>query len=116
MPINFRPLIIKTLLVSIPLLIILFRWIVFSNKTRERYCFKYFPNGKIKSKISYIMIKKEKIQHGITILYNENESIKAQLEYSFGILNGVQEYFDSNGKKTSDVVYKMGELISTFNY
>tara|TARA_B100000809_G_scaffold265523_1_gene324618 strand:+ start:3386 stop:3700 length:315 start_codon:yes stop_codon:yes gene_type:complete len=82
----------------------------FSNKQK----IECFPNGKIKRKEEFYVINKKKQLHGSVKIYYENGNTKEHLEYQNDLLNGVQKYFNDNGKLVKKDAYESGILIASF--
>lgn len=67
---------------------------------------KYFEDGKLKEKTSYINGKAD----GIKLIYSPEGKIISESPYSEGKLNGIQKNYYFTGELESTVPYKMGIL------
>ena len=89
---------------------------ILTRDKKIRTSYEYYPNEKVKSKISYIKIKGEQMQHGITTYFYPDGKTKAEFNYKWGVLDSIQNYYNEDGKLTSKELYSNGSKIETFTY
>lgn len=78
------------------------------NRTEK----EYFPDGNIKSKISY----KGDQRNGLTEYYFRDGKVKERLYYKDGLLNGEFCSFDSSGRVLSQGHFRNGNAIGPIYY
>ena len=87
---------------------------------KEDYSIYHFPNdlknGKVKRFSQDKLIEEYEIVsgelHGNAVIYNiGNDKIHTKVPYSFGLKNGIVEYFDANGTLLTQSEFKFGKKV-----
>lgn len=104
----------KTLiLAAILIIILLLLKLITSGRTKT---IKEYWEGteilKIKKRICYNIDVKRWVIEGQVIHYNINGTIEKELNYINDRLDGVQKYYDNNGKLLETIIYNNGTLIT----
>lgn len=84
----------------------------FESVLRESKKKTYYPNGQLKSEITYL----GNDIHGVSYFYYENGRVKVKENYDHGLLDGISRSYYKSGKLENEMLFKMGKLQKKQHY